>query len=260
MRIMKNKTILQQFDLSGKTAILTGASRGLGKAMALALAQAGANIVITDVLDTKKAVKEIEAVGVKAMGMKVDVTKKADIDKMVKRTLKTFKRIDILVNNAGVYYPTPAGKMTDKDWNQIININLNGTLMCTRAVGKEMCKKKSGNIINIASIAGIMAFAQSAAYNTSKAAIIMLTKTLATEWASCGIRVNAICPGIFATDMTKGLLKDKGFQTMVKTKVPMQRYATPDELMGAALYLASDASSYTTGHALVVDGGWTVGL
>ncbi|MBU1016186.1 glucose 1-dehydrogenase [Patescibacteria group bacterium] len=257
---MKNKKILSKFDLTGKTAILTGASRGLGKAMALGLAQAGANIVITDVLDTKKTVKEIESLGVKAMGLKVDVTRKGDIDKMVKKTLQKFKKIDILVNNAGVYFPTPVKDVKEKDWDKIIGINLKGTMMCAQAVGKEMCKEKSGSIINIASVAGIMAFAQSAAYNTSKAAIIMLTKTLATEWASCGIRVNAICPGIFATDMTKGLLKDKGFQTMVKTKIPMARYAVPEELAGAALYLASDASSYTTGHALVVDGGWTVGL
>ncbi|MFH1410554.1 MAG: SDR family oxidoreductase, partial [Patescibacteria group bacterium] len=187
-------------------------------------------------------------------------TRKGDIDKMVKKTLQKFKKIDILVNNAGVYFPTPVKDVKEKDWDKIIGINLKGTMMCAQAVGKEMCKEKSGSIINIASVAGIMAFAQSAAYNTSKAAIIMLTKTLATEWASCGIRVNAICPGIFATDMTKGLLKDKGFQTMVKTKIPMARYAVPEELAGAALYLASDASSYTTGHALVVDGGWTVGL
>ena len=257
---MKNKSILKRFDLTGKTAIVTGASRGLGKAMALGLAAAGANIVITDVLDTKETVKEIEVLGAKAMGLKVDVTKLKDIDNMVKKTMQKFKKIDILINNAGIYYATPVASMTEKDWDKIISVNLKGNFMCARAVGKEMIKQKSGAIVNTASVAGIMAFAQSAAYNASKAAIIMLTKTLATEWAAYGIRVNAICPGVFATDMTKGLLTDKGFQTMVKTKIPMARYGTPDELMGAVLYLASDASSYTTGHALVVDGGWTVGL
>lgn len=257
---MENKTILQKFDLTGKTAIVTGASRGLGRAMALSLAQAGANVVITDVLDAKKTVKEIEALGVKAMCLKVDVTKPKDVGAMVTKTLAKFKKIDILINNAGIYFATPVLTMKEKDWDRIISVNLKGTLLCARAVGKEMCRQKSGAIVNVASVAGIMAFAQSAAYNTSKAAIIMLTKTLATEWAARGVRVNAICPGIFATDMTKGLLNDKGFQTMVKTKIPMARYAVPEELMGAALYLASDASSYTTGHALVVDGGWTVGL
>jgi len=257
---MSNNKISELFDLTGKTAIVTGASRGLGKAMALALAQAGANVVITDVMDTASAVQEIEATGAKALGLKVDVTNQKDIDSMVKATVEKFKKIDILINNAGVYYPTPVKDMVENDWDKIMNINLKGTLYCTQAVGKEMCKSKSGSIINIASIAGIMAIAQSAAYNASKAAIIMLTKTLATEWASSGIRVNAICPGIFATDMTKDMLQDKGFQQMVKAKVPMGRYATPDELMGAAVYLASSASSYTTGHALVVDGGWTVAL
>jgi NAD(P)-dependent dehydrogenase (short-subunit alcohol dehydrogenase family) len=254
------KNTLKRFDLTGKTAIVTGASRGLGKAMALGLAQAGANIVITDVLDTKEAVKEIELLGVKAMGLKVDVTKSKDIDSMVKKTLQKFKRIDILINNAGVYFPTPVATMAEKDWDKIISVDLKGNMMCARAVGKEMIKQKSGVIVNTASVAGIMAFAQSSAYNASKAAVIMLTKTLAMEWAAYGIRVNAICPGIFATDMTKGTIADKGFKTMIKTRIPMARYATPDELMGAVLYLASDASSYTTGHALVVDGGWTAGL
>jgi gluconate 5-dehydrogenase len=257
---MKNKNIISQFDLSGKTAIVTGASRGLGKAMAIGLAQAGANVVITDILDTKKAVKEIEKQGARVLGLKVDVTKTKDIKHMVKKTLQKFKKIDILINNAGIYYPTPINDMNEKEWDRIISVNLKGTLVCSQTVGKEMCKKKSGSIINISSIAGIMAFGQSAAYNSSKAAMIMLTKTLATEWASCGVRVNAICPGIFVTDMTKGLLKDRGFVNMIKSKVPMSRSATPDELAGAALYLASDASNYTTGSALVVDGGWTVGL
>lgn len=257
---MKQKTILQKFDLTGKTAIVTGASRGLGKAMALGLAQAGANIVITDLLDTKIAVKEMEAMGVKVLGLKVDVSKAKDIGIMVKKTLQKFKKIDVLINNAGIYFPTPVLSVKEKEWDKIIGINLKGAMMCAQAVGKEMCKQKSGAIINVASVAGIMAFAQSSAYNASKAAIIMLTKTLATEWAAYGIRVNAICPGIFATEMTKDLLKDKGFQTMVRTKIPMARYAVPEELTGAAVYLASDASSYTTGHALVIDGGWTVGL
>lgn len=257
---MKNKNILQKFDLTGKTAIVTGASRGLGKAMALGLAQAGANVVITDVLDTKGTVKEIEKSGAKALGLKVDVTSQADINNMVQETLRKFKKIDILINNAGVYFTTPVASLAEKDWDKVIRINLKGNLMCAKAVGAEMRKRKSGAIVNIASVAGIMAFAQSAAYNASKAAVIMLTKTLAAEWATSGIRVNAICPGVFATDMTKGLLTDKGFQTMIKTKVPMGRYAVPEELAGAALYLASDASSYTTGHALVVDGGWTVAL
>lgn len=256
---MKNK-VTKLFNLSGKVAVITGASRGLGRAMAIGLAQAGANIVITDVLDMKESVKEIEKLGVKVMGLKLDVTNKKQIDSMVKKVVAKFKKIDILINNAGVYFPTPIKDLKEKDWDKMIDINLKGTLMCARGVGQQMIKQNSGNIINIASIAGILAFAQSAAYNSSKAAVIMLTKTLATEWAPYNIRVNAICPGVFATDMTKGLLKDKGFQKMIKTSVPMQRYGTPDELAGTAVYLASEASGYTNGHALVIDGGWAVHL
>ncbi|MBU0578283.1 glucose 1-dehydrogenase [Patescibacteria group bacterium] len=248
------------FNLSGKVAVVTGASRGLGRAMALGLAQAGADVVITDVLDTKKTVKEIEKLGVRSMGVRVDVTKKIQIQNLIKKAVSKFKKIDIFINNAGVYFPTPMKGLPDKKWDKILDVNLRGSMMCARAVGEQMIKQRSGNIINIASVAGISAFASSSAYNCSKAALIMLTKTLAAEWASYNIRVNAICPGIFVTDMTKGLIKDKGFQQMIKAGVPLGRYAIPDELAGSAVYLASDASSYTTGHALVVDGGWTVHL
>lgn len=249
-----------RFRLDGKVAIVTGASRGLGKAMALALAEAGADVIVTDVLDCKQTVKEINALGKKGLGLKLDVTKKSAIARAVKKALAQFKHIDILINNAGIYYPTPVADLKEKDWDKIISVNLKGTLLLSQAVGAHMMKRKQGRIINIASIAGISAFAQSAAYNASKAAVIMLTKTLATEWGAYGIRVNAICPGIFQTDMTKGLMGDKSFQTMIKTRIPLRRHATPDELMGAALFLASDASSYMTGHAMVIDGGWTVGL
>lgn len=255
---MKNTCAL--FDLSGKVAVVTGASRGLGKAMALGLAQAGADVVVTDVLPMDEAVAEIQKLGRKSLGIKMDVTNAKGIATMVAETVKKFKKIDILINNAGIYYPTPFEKMEEKAWGKILDVNLKGAMACAQAVGAQMIRQKSGNIVSVASVAGIMAFAQSSAYNCSKAAIIMLTKTLAAEWAQYGIRVNAICPGIFATDMTKGLLEDKGFKDMVKNRVPMKRYAVPEELAGAAIYLASDASSYVTGHALVVDGGWTVSL
>lgn len=254
---MKQKNL---FDLSGQTAIITGASRGLGRAMALGLARAGADVVIADLLDPKKTVKEIEALGRKSLGFKVDITHSKHIDMMVKKTVTQFKKIDVFINNAGIYYPTPFPGTPEKNWSNIIEVNLKGTVLCARAVGQQMIKQKSGSIINISSVAGISAFAMSSAYNCSKAAMIMLTKTLAAEWAPYGIRVNAICPGIFVTDMTKGLLKNKGFQQMVKRGIPLQRSGTPDELVGAAIYLASAASSYTTGHALVVDGGWTTHL
>jgi 2-deoxy-D-gluconate 3-dehydrogenase len=248
------------FNLSGKVAVVTGASRGLGKAMALGLSEAGAKVVVTDVLEVDIAVKEIKKRGREVLGLKVDVSRKKDVVRMVQQTVKKFGRIDILINNAGILKMTPAEKISEKDWDKVININLKGQFLCAQEVGKRMLKQKSGRIINIASVAGKFGFAGISSYNASKAGIILLTKTLAVEWGKHGINVNAICPGVFATKMIEGLLKDTGFLKMIKTRVPLGRYADPKELVGAAVFLASEASSYVNGHALVVDGGWTAGL
>jgi NAD(P)-dependent dehydrogenase (short-subunit alcohol dehydrogenase family) len=248
------------FNLSGKVAIITGASRGLGKAMALGLSERGVKVVVTDVLDVKGVVGEIKKRGREALGLKVDVSKKKSVVKMVQQAVKKFKRVDILINNAGILRAGPAEKMSEKDWDDVIKINLKGQFLCAQEVGKRMIKQKSGRIINIASIAGKMAFNQAVSYDASKAGIILITKDLAIEWGKYGVLVNAICPGVFATKMTEGFLRDKGFLQMVKARVPLGRYAKPEELVGAAIFLASDASSYVNGHALVVDGGWTAGL
>lgn len=248
------------FDLTGKVAIVTGGSRGLGKAMAMGLAKAGAHIVICDVLDTKETVRLIQGIGPKSIGLKVDVTNPDDIKKMMQKTLDSFQSIDILVNNAGVVISQPTESVKEEDWKKILSVNLTGEFLCAQAVGSQMIKQAHGRIINIASVAGMFGSAQSAAYCASKAGIILLTKTLAVEWGKYGINVNAICPGIFLTDMTDTYVKDPGFSQMINTRIPLRRYAQPEELMGAVVYLASDASSYVTGHTLVVDGGWTSGL
>jgi NAD(P)-dependent dehydrogenase (short-subunit alcohol dehydrogenase family) len=250
----------KMFDISNKIAIVTGASRGLGKSMAIGLAKAGANIVVTDVLDTSGTVKEIEKFGRKAIGLKVDVSKKQDIEKMVRQTIDKFGKIDILVNNAGILRMGNAENMKQEDWDKVIQVNLTGQFICAQAVGKQMIQQKSGKIINIASIAGLGAYAQALPYSASKAGIILMTKGLAVEWGKHNIQVNAVCPGVFATDMTDDFLKNKQFMDMIKAKVPLGRHATPDELMGTVIYLASSASDYMTGHALVIDGGWTAGL
>lgn len=251
---------MKLFDLKEKIAIVTGASRGLGKAMALGLAEAGANVVVTDILDTKDAVDGIKELGVKAIGLKVDVTSATDIAAAVKLVKEKFGKIDILVNNAGVFKPTPAGLIEQSDWDKIIKVNLKGQMLCTEEVGKYMIEHKSGKIINIASVAGKFANEGSVAYNVSKAGVILLTKTLAVEWAKYNIYVNAICPGCFRTPMTEDFLKDENFVQTIKTKTPLGRCGEPEELAGAVVFLASDASSYLTGHALVIDGGWTAGL
>ncbi len=248
------------FDLKDKVAIVTGASRGLGQAMAAGLAKAGAKVVVTDILDTKEAVENINKSGGEAIGIKVDVSKKSDVENMVKQAVEKFGRIDILVNNAGILKMAPAEELKQEDWDKVIEINLKGQFLCAQAVGQQMIKQKSGKVINIASVAGIQAFSQSVCYNASKAGVILLTKTLAVDWGQHNIQVNAICPGVFATAMTDDFLKDEGFQQMIKNKVPLSRAGQPKELVSTAVYLASDASSYTTGHALVVDGGWTAGL
>lgn len=228
--------------------------------MAIGLAEAGADIVVTDVLDVEETAGEIRKNGREALELKVDVTSRKEIAEMVRRTLDRFGRIDILVNNAGIFRMAPAESMSEEDWDRVIDINLKGEFLCAQEVGKEMIQRKSGKIINIASVAGLLASAQSAPYNASKAGVILMTKTLAVEWARHNVQVNAICPGVFATPMTENLLEEKSFQHVVKSRVPMARPGKPEELVGAVVFLASKASDYMTGHALVIDGGWTVGL
>lgn len=248
------------FGLAGKVAIVTGASRGLGRAIAIGLAQAGADVVATDILDVTGTVEEIKKTGRKSIGIKVDVTRKEDVAGMVQQTVNKFGKVDLLINNAGIIRISPAETMREEDWDKVINVNLKGEFLCAQEAAKQMINQRSGKIINIASIAGQHASAQSAAYNASKAGVILMTKTLAVEWAKHNIQVNAICLGVFATAMTDDFLKDENFLQMIKTRVPLARYGKPEELVGAVIYLASKASDYMTGHALVIDGGWTAGL
>jgi len=248
------------FNLKTKTAIVTGASRGLGQAMAIGLAKAGATVVAADLLDVSATVDDIKRLGRDSLGVKIDVTVPADIKKMVQQTVKKFGRIDILVNNAGIVRQAPVETMTEKDWNDVVRVNLSGEFHCAQEVGRQMIKQQTGRIINIASVAGLFGSAGTAAYCASKAGIILLTKTLALEWAKYNINVNAICPGVIVTAMTDPYLKDPGFQQMIKTRVPLARPGVPEELVGTVIYLSSRASEYITGHALVIDGGWTAGL
>ncbi len=248
------------FDLTGRTIIITGASRGLGKSMAIGVAQHGAHVVITDILDTADTVEEIKQYDEQAIGLDVDVTNKKNVDHMVEKTLDLFGSIDVLINNAGILKTADAETFSEKDWKQVIDVNLTGQFLCAQAVGKQMIKQQSGKIINISSIAGLSGYASSAPYSASKAGVISLTKTLAAEWGKHNVIVNAVCPGVFATDMTDDYLKDEQFQQMIKSNVPLERHAEPDELIGTIVYLASNASDYMTGHSLVIDGGWVAGL
>ncbi len=228
--------------------------------MAIGLAKAGANVVVTDVLDTSKTVGEIKKLHRESFGLEVDVSNKSDVEEMVKEIIKKFGKIDILVNNAGILRTGNAEVLNKEDWDKVIQVNLTGQFLCAQAVGRQMIKQKSGKIINISSIAGLSGYATFAPYSASKAGVISITQTLAAEWGKYNINVNAICPGVFATDMTDAYLKDQQFKNMIKTKVPLAKYAEPEELVGTVIYLASRASDYVTGHSVIIDGGWTAAL
>jgi len=249
------------FDLTGKVALITGASSGLGVKYAKALANQGANIAITArrVEKLEQVKKEIESIGVKCFTVPCDVGKTEEIVSMVTKVKEHYGRIDILVNNAGVGKPFPAETQTDDEWLSIININLNAVYYVAREVGKVMIEQKYGKIINIGSIHSTVSFFGTpiSAYCTSKGGVWMLTKTLATEWAKHNITVNAIGPGYFPSELTKDIIADDAFQQAVKAYCPMGRVGQDGELNGAIIYFASDASSYTTGQLLIIDGGWT---
>lgn len=251
----------QAFDLSGQTAIVTGAGRGIGLAIARVLAEAGADIIVAEYMPEsgKQAVAEIEAMGRKSMFIEVDVRKSDSVNAMVATALENFPQIDILVNNAGIAQWIKAEDSTDEDWLNMMNVNLNGVFWCSRAVGKHMLERGAGSIVNIASMSGMIANIpqDQTAYNVSKAAVIMLTKSLGAEWAARGVRVNCVSPGYIGTDMTKAVLSDKELESAWLGMTPMARVGEPEDVANAVLYLASSASKFATGSNVVVDGGYT---
>lgn len=249
------------FDLHGKTALVTGASSGLGVQFALALARQGADVAIAarrvEKLEEVKA--KIEATGAKCLSVKCDVTNNADIKAMVEAVIAKFGKIDILVNNAGIGKFGPAEEQSDDLWESMMATNLSAVYYCCREVGRQMLKRNYGKIINIGSIHSTVAMTglPLSAYCTTKGGVEMLTKELANEWAKHNITVNAIGPAYFPSEMTAGVIADEGFMNVIKTYCPMGRPGKDGELDGAVVYFASDASSYTTGQLLSVDGGWT---
>jgi NAD(P)-dependent dehydrogenase (short-subunit alcohol dehydrogenase family) len=248
------------FDLSEKVAIVTGGGRGLGRTMALALADAGANVIIADIIinQAEYVAKEIIKKNIRSLAIKVDVTKPKEVQKMVSQVMKHFRRIDILVNNAGINIIAPAESFGPKDWDKVLSINLKGVFLCAQAVGKVMIKQRKGKIINIASIAGMVGTPHHAvAYNSSKAGVINLTRALAIEWGKYNINVNAIAPGIIETDLTRKRLENKKYYKYWIDRTPLGRIGKPEDLIGALIYLSSETSDWLTGHTIVVDGGYT---
>lgn len=241
--------------LKGQVAIITGASRGIGRAAALALAMEGANVVVNYANSSGAAVEvvaEIVAAGGNGMALQADVSKAEDVDTLVKEVMEKWNRIDILVNNAGITRDTLLLRMKPNDWQSVIDLNLTGVFLCTRAVSKIMLKQKSGRIINIASVTGQMGNPGQANYSAAKAGVIGFTKSVAKELANRGITANAVAPGFIATDMTKDL---KNYEEIIKF-IPLGRYGTPEEVAGMIKFLAADsAANYITGQVFNVDGG-----
>jgi 3-oxoacyl-[acyl-carrier protein] reductase len=241
--------------LAGKVALVTGAAQGIGKAVALVLARNGADIVISDINLEKaeETAKEVQALGRKALATKVDVATLGDVEKMVESILAQFGKVDILVNNAGIARDKLILRMSEEDWDAVLNINLKGTFNCTKAVVRHMSKQKSGKIVNIASVVGEMGNAGQGNYAASKAGVIGFTKTIAREFAQRGINVNAIAPGYIETPMTDAL-PDK-VKEELKRLIPMDRLGKPEDVAEAVLFLVSESANYITGQVLNVNGG-----
>ena len=250
---------LQQFSLTGKVAIVTGSSRGIGRAIAEGLAGAGASVAVNgrNAESTKAAAQAIVDGGGASLAVIADVSKSADVETLVQKAVERFGRLDILVNNAGISpYYKPAETMTEAEWDEVIAVNLKGVFLCCQAAGRVMIPQKSGRIINITSIGGQAALPRLIAYCAAKGAVDQITRVLAVEWAQHRILVNAIAPGYVETDLTKGLSENTTRRDTLIRQVPLGRLAKPEEIVGAAIYLASDAASYVTGQMLCVDGGW----
>jgi 3-oxoacyl-[acyl-carrier protein] reductase len=241
--------------LTGRVALVTGAAQGIGKAVALLLARNGADIVVSDINLEKaeETANEIRSIGQKAMAVRVDVANWNDVERMVEVILEKFAKIDILVNNAGITRDKLILRMTEEDWDAVLNVNLKGTFHCTKAVVRYMAKQRSGKIVNIASVVGEMGNAGQANYSASKAGVIGLTKTIAREFAQRGININAIAPGYIETPMTE-VLPEKAKEELKKL-IPMERLGKPEDVAEAVLFLVSEESNYITGQVLNVNGG-----
>jgi NAD(P)-dependent dehydrogenase (short-subunit alcohol dehydrogenase family) len=250
---------MPSFSLKDRVAIITGAKKGIGKVIALTFAEAGASVAICSRITQdgklQAVADEIKSLGHTALTIHADVSQPAQVNNMVKRVMEEFGAIDILVNNAAVSIRAPLMCTSESDWDSVMNVDLKGYYFCAQAVGRIMMQQKRGNIINISSRLGVTASSNMGAYSIAKAGELMLTRVLALELASYHIRVNAIAPGLVETEGSAHLWNQPDLRRRFESEIPLGRIALPSDVAGAALFLASDASSYITGHNIVVDGG-----
>lgn len=255
-------TIYEQppFNLSGQVALVTGSARGIGKACALALARAGADIILglRRKASGEALAREIREMGRQVLPVQMDVSRLDEIETAVQASIAHFEHVDILVNNAGIGKPNPAEKVLEKDFDDTLEVNLKGTFFTAQAVGKVMIQQRQGRIINISSQAGFVALPTESVYCMTKAAISHLTKCLALEWAPYNITVNAVAPTFIETPGTKKWLDDEAFRASVKDRIPLGRIGDPMEVAQPVVFLASPAASLITGTTLMIDGGWTI--
>jgi 2-deoxy-D-gluconate 3-dehydrogenase len=249
--------ILEQFKLDGKVAIVTGSARGLGQAMAIGLAEAGANIALVDILDMSDSQKQIEKLGKQCIAITADLSKKECVDEIVSTTVRQLGGIDILFNNAGIIRRAPFTEFTEKDWDDVIGINLRSVFFLSQAVAKIMIEQgRGGKIINTASLLSFQGGILVPSYTASKSGVMGLTRLMACELAKYKINVNAIAPGYMVTENTRPLREDQQRSDAILSRIPAGRWGQPEDLKGIAVFLASAASDYVNGFTVAVDGGW----
>ena len=247
-------------SLDGKVACITGGSHGIGASLALGLAAAGVTVAIVarDRSRTDETAERIRVAGGTALALAGDVRSRSDMQAAADAVVDAFGRVDILVNNAGVAGAAPSEDLDEGEWDRIVDINLKGTFLCCQSFGRHMLRQRSGKIVNVSSVAGLGAFPRRAAYGASKAAVIMLTKVLAVEWADRNVHVNAIAPGVIRTALNEEMIAKGNLDlASINRRTPMGRRGETDDLLGAVVYLSSSASDYVTGAVLAVDGGWS---